>query len=202
MKDDSGFEDILSRLIAQSGFGRKVLIGGLLSFVPGLNFFAFGYLYRFSNRARKTGELGLPEWEDLRGLFFDGLRFAVAWLAYWVLPILALCALSALLRSVSLGLVGYLVFAAGFALSPALFSSALYRLQTRSDFRDLLDVVLIFRMTVLKLRTFLLPALVFVGFFAVAWPLYGLAFFIGFTLVIAYSGATFSRLERRRAVFL
>jgi hypothetical protein len=202
MNDDPSFEEVLSGLIAQSGFGRKVLIGGLLSFVPVLNFLAFGYLFRFSRRFRKSGDHRLPEWEDPRGLFLDGLRFTVVWLAYWLLPLLVLAGLSALLGEIGLGLVGYLLFAAGFALSPVLFSSALYRLQTRDDLRDLRDVALILRMTLLKLRSFLLPAFVFVGIFAVGWPVYGFAFFAGFCFAIAYAGATFTRLERRRLVFL
>ncbi len=202
MNNDPGFEEVLSGLIAQSGFARKILIGGLLSFVPILNILAFGFLYRFSRTVRGGVDHRLPEWDDPRGLFLDGLRFAVAWLAYWLLPLLLAGAAAALLEAIGLGLVGYLLFAAAFALSPVLFSSALYRLQTHEDLRDLLDVLLILRMTFLKLQAFVLPALVFVGIFALGWPLYGFAFFAGFCLVIGYAGVTFSRLERRRLVFL
>ena len=88
MKEMPIFEEVFNRLIKSPRFGVKFLIGGLLSFVPILNIFAFGYLYRLSRAVRKSGQPALPAWNNWSGLFLDGLRFGVVWLVFWVLPIL------------------------------------------------------------------------------------------------------------------
>lgn len=186
------------RLIRQPGFGLKLLIGGLLSFVPIVNIFAFGYLYRFSRKTRATGHVSLPEWTDWRALFFDGLRFGVVWLAYWLLPIFLMSLLSGLLATIRLGAISYLVISITVLISPILFSSALYRLQMRSDFKDLLDVALIFRMTYIEMPRFVIPAFVFLGIFALSVPLYGFAVFFGFLMLIAYTGLCYRSLENGR----
>lgn len=196
MKETPIFEEVFMRLIRQPGFGLKLLIGGLLSFVPVLNLFAFGYLYRFSKQTRKTGAVLLPEWSDWKGLFFDGLKFAVVWLAYWLLPILIAAILSKVLRGIGLGAIAYLVFSVIFVLTPVLFSSALYRLQMRSDFKDLLDVVLIVRMSYLEFSRFLIPALTFLGIFSLLAPLYGFAVFFGFMMLIAFTAVCYRAIEQ------
>ena len=173
MKETPIFEEVFMRLIRQPGFGLELLIGGLLSFVPIVNIFAFGYLYRFSRKTRATGHVSLPEWTDWRALFFDGLRFGVVWLAYWLLPIFLMSLLSGLLATIRLGAISYLVISITVLISPILFSSALYRLQMRSDFKDLLDVALIFRMTYIEMPRFVIPAFVFLrdirAFRATVW---------------------------------
>jgi hypothetical protein len=78
-----------------------------------------------------------------------------------------------------------------------LFSSALYRLQMKSDFKDLLDVGLILRMSYRELPRFIIPALVFLGILAFALPLYGFALFAGFLMLIAYTGLCYRSLVNR-----
>ncbi|MGJ8641184.1 MAG: DUF4013 domain-containing protein [Opitutaceae bacterium] len=197
MKGTPIFEEVFMRLIRQPGFGLKLLIGGLLSFVPIVNFLAFGFLYRFSRNTRKTGQLTLPAWDDWQGLFFDGLRFAVVWVGYWLLPIALMSLLSGLLGQIGLGAIAYLIFTLTVLISPVLFSSALYRLQMRSDFKDLLDVPLIFRMTYMEMARFIIPAFVFLGVFALAIPFYGFAVFFGFLMLIAHTGLCYRALEHR-----
>lgn len=197
MKEKPIFEEVFTRLVQLPGFGLKLLIGGLLSFVPIVNIFAFGYLYRFSRRTRRTGQLSLPEWDDWSGLFMDGLKFAVVWLAYWLLPLLLASVISGVLGGLGLGALSYLLFSVVLLLSPVLFSSALYRLQMRSNFKDLLDVGLIIRMTYMELSRFIIPAFVFLGVFALALPIYGFAVFGGFLLLIAYTGLCYRSIEHR-----
>jgi len=193
------FEEIFMRLVRLPNLWVKVLIGGLLSFVPILNIFAFGYLYRFSKKLRSTGQLQLPEWEDWRGLFFDGLRFALVWLLYWLLPIVLAIVLFRALRYQGLASLAYLILTSVTFLSSIFFTSALYRYQMRSDYRDLLDVVLIVRMTYMKFSRFALPAFVFFGMLALALPLYGFALFFGFLILIAYTNLCYSVLEQRNS---
>ena len=200
MKEKPIFEEVFTQLIRQPDFWLKVLIGGLLSFVPIVNFLAFGYLYRFSLQARRSGQLSLPEWNDWAGLFADGLKFAVVWLAYWLLPLLLALVVSSVIGGLGLGALSWLLLSSVFLISPVLFSSALYRLQMRSDFKDLLDVVLIIRMTYMEFSRFILPAFVFLGICALALPIYGFALFAGFLLLIAHTGLCYRAIEHRKGV--
>jgi len=200
MKETPIFEEVFSRMLGLPGFWVKVLIGGLLSFVPVVNIFAFGYLLRLSSRVRKTGQLVLPEWSDWSGLFKDGLRFAVVWLFYWLLPVLLAAAFASIIGFFGLGALAYLIFSVVFLLAPILFSSALYRYQMRSNLKDLIDVALIIRMTAGSLDRLIIPALVFAGIFAVAAPLYGFAVFFGFGVLVIYTSLSFRIIEQRQSV--
>ena len=202
MKETPIFEEVFSRLLGLSGFWLKVLVGGLLSFIPVVNFFAFGYLLRFSGELRRSGRIALADWDDWGGLFVDGLRFALVWLVYWLLPVLLAGALSAVIAAVGLGAVSWLLFSLVFLAAPILFSAALYRYNRRNDLRDLSDLVLVLRMSYGAFPRLVVPALVFAGICAVAAPLYGFAAFFGFLVVIAHTTLSFRAIERRRSVAL
>ncbi|MEN8662478.1 MAG: DUF4013 domain-containing protein [Lentimonas sp.] len=198
MKETPIFEEVFMHLIRQPGFGLKLLIGGLLSFVPIMNIFAFGYLYRLALHIRNTGEITLPEWNDWRALFLDGLRFAVVWLSYWFLPVVIIYMLSRALDPVGLGAISHLVLSITFLIASILFCSALYRLQMRSDFKDLLDIQLIARMVHMEFQRFVIPALVFLGISALSYHLYGFTLFFGFLVLITYTGLRYRSLEQGR----
>ncbi|MFT4900994.1 MAG: hypothetical protein ACI81V_000261 [Lentimonas sp.] len=200
MKETPIFEEVFINLIRQPSFLGKVLIGGLLSFVPLVNILAFGYLYRFARRTRRMGQLSLPEWTDWRGLFFDGLRFTVVWLIYWAAPVFIAFLLGELLEAIHFGALSYLLFGSVFILASIVFCAALYRLQTRSDFKDLLDLPLILNMSMQGSSRFAVPAIVFFGLFAWAGPLYGVSLFAGFIFMIAHSVLYYRTLERRVSV--
>ena len=200
MKETPIFEEVFDRLIKLPGFWVKLLIGGLLSFVPILNLFAFGYLYRLSRAVRKSGEPVLPSWSDWPGLFMDGVRFAVVWLAYWLLPICLVAGLSWLLTMIHLGALTNIVFLTTVLLSTVLFNSALYRYNMRKDYRDLLDVALILRMTWMELPRLIVPAFVFLGLFVLLLPFYGFALFGGFLMLITYTSLRYRSIERKQSV--
>jgi len=202
MKETPIFEEVFMRTLRLRSLWTNVLIGGLLSFVPLLNFFAFGYLLRLSKALREGASLTLPDWSDWQGLFVDGLKFAVVWLAYWLLPLLLAFILASLLSGLGLFAIGYLVLSVVVLVSPVLFTSALYRYNTRSDFRALLDVALIIRMTCMKFFRFLVPSLAFAGICVLAAPLYGFALFFGFLIFIIHTSLVFRAIEQRRAVAL
>jgi hypothetical protein len=58
---------------ADKEWKRKVLIGGVLNIIPVINFFAIGYAYSLFGKALRRQQLSLPEWEDWRDLFVQGL---------------------------------------------------------------------------------------------------------------------------------
>jgi len=197
MKETPIFEEVFHRLLKQPQFATRFLVGGLLSFVPVVNLFAFGYLYRVARRIRRDGSIQLPEWTDWQGLFVDGLRFAVPWLAYFLLPVGLAFGLSALLGMIHFSFVSILLGSLVLLLAPLVFCAALFRLQTRDRFEDLLDVVLIFRMTWAKLPQFIVPALAFLGLFAFRFPFYGFVDFFGFLMLVVYTTLSYHWIERR-----
>ena len=202
MRERPTFEEVFTKLVREPDLPLKFLVGGLLCFVPVINIFAFGYLYRFADRLRRHGDMRLPEWTDWRGLFLDGLRFTVVWLLYWVLPLLLGALVHGFFKSVGIGALAYVAFSAVFLMAPVLFASALLRLQKRADMRDLMDVGLILRMAAGDLRGFVIPCLVFLGLFALALPLYGFAVFAAFLVLVAYSSLCYRRFESRPSITL
>ena len=187
-------------MLGLRGFWVKVLVGGVLSFVPVVNLFAFGYLLRLNKGIRQSGRIALPEWTDWGGLFMDGLKFAVVWLVYWLVPLLLAYAVASLVGMVGMGILAYMVVTISFLLAPILFSSALYRYSMRSDFKDLLDLGLIVRMSYGVFPHLIIPALAFVGIFALAAPLYGIAIFLGFAVLITHTAVSFRTIEQRRTM--
>ena len=202
MKEMPIFEEVFNHLIKLPGFWVKFLIGGLLSFVPILNIFAFGYLYRLSLRVRKSGQPVLPAWNNWPGLFRDGLRFAVVWLVYWLLPILLASLIAWLMTFVLLGALTSIFFLTVVLFSTVLFSSALYRYNMRQDLKDLSDVSLIFRMTWMEIPRLILPAFVSLGLLVLLQPFYGFAIFSGFLLFLSYTSLRYQSIEENRSVSL
>ena len=147
MKNHPSFEEVVRRLVRQSDFIRKSVIGGLLAFIPIINLFVFGFLYRFAKRLLREGSLELPEWEDWGGLFRDGLRFLAPWSLYWLLPVLIGWGLATWFASIGFGFISYIVFSLLFAVSPLLFIAALFRCLRPGALRNLADFVLIIRIT-------------------------------------------------------
>ena len=200
MKEMPIFEEVFNRLIRLPEFRVKFLIGGLLSFVPIVNIFAFGYLYRLSRAVRKSGQPALPAWNNWSGLFLDGLRFTVVWLVFWLLPILLASLIAWLMPFIYLGALTSIFFLTSVLLSTVLFSSALYRYNMRRNFKDLLDLLLILRMTGMEMPRLILPGFVFLGFLVLLQPFYGFAIFGGFLLLITYTSLRFRSIERNPPV--
>ncbi|TVP75037.1 MAG: DUF4013 domain-containing protein [Puniceicoccaceae bacterium] len=203
MKETPIFEEVLQGLLKQPGLWQKLLLGGLLAFVPVLNIFAFGYLYRLSRAVRHSGRPVLPAWgllDDWRALFMDGLRFAVVWLAFWLLPILLAVLVGWLVSQVGLAALSNAVLCSAFLLATLLFSSALYRYNMRKNFRDLLDFGLILRMSWMELPRLLVPVFFFLGLVVWLMPFYGFTLFAGFILLITYTSLRYRSLETRQSV--
>jgi len=71
---------------------KKLALGGLIAFIPILNFAAFGYLVEVVKNVRNGDERPLPDWGDGLGQFFiDGVMVFVAMLVYSLPVILLAC---------------------------------------------------------------------------------------------------------------
>jgi len=200
MKETPIFEEVFERLTKVPGFWLNLLIGGLLTFIPVVNVFAFGYLFRVSRAVRKTGQPVLPDWDDWAEMFLDGLRFTVVWVGYWLLPILLGVLMTWLMALVGLGALANVVLWLTVLLVTVLFSSALYRYNMRCEFRDLLDIMLILRLSRVELPRLVVPMLVFLGLMILLLPFYGFALFSGFLILITYTSLRFRAIEKRQSV--
>jgi hypothetical protein len=61
---------------------KKVLLGGVISLVPILNFAATGYSLEVTKRVLKNDPRPLPEWDDIGGKLVKGLLVAVIGFVY------------------------------------------------------------------------------------------------------------------------
>ena len=71
---------------------KKVLLGGVISLVPILNFAATGYSLEVTRRVLNNDPRPLPEWDDIGGKLVKGLLYTVVAFVY-ALPILLLACL-------------------------------------------------------------------------------------------------------------
>ena len=70
---------------------QKVLIGGIISLIPIVNFAATGYFLEQTKRVTEARELPLPEWDNFGGYFMKGLMTFVATFVYSLPAILIYC---------------------------------------------------------------------------------------------------------------
>jgi hypothetical protein len=72
---------------------KKILIGGVLLFIPIVNFVVIGYFIEALRNTAEGRELPLPEWDDFGGKFMKGLMAAIASFLY-ALPIMIIYGVS------------------------------------------------------------------------------------------------------------
>ena len=185
---------VCTRLFGRPGWIPKVLLGGGLSFIPGLNLFALGYLFIYGRQLRRGGRVDLPEWSEMNWpeLFICGLRLFGLLILYIGLPMLAGWIVSLLLYFLTFGLLGVVAYfplaICGF-FSPMFFLSAFMAYLKHEEFRDAFQIRILAQEVLSGWKPLALPVVAFWGIFLLAIPLYGLSFFIGAWVLIAYSSA-------------
>ena len=170
-------EEIIKHLIKLPKFWVSLLLGSLLSFVPIVNIFAFGYLHQVFRGVYRLGVPALPPWHNWRELFLDGLRFTIVWIFYWIVPILLAAGLSSTLTHFGLGVFSGILFFTIILLSNTLFIAAISHYHIRENFKDLLSFRLIFNNARIVFPNLIVPSVVFLGFFLWLLPFYGLGLF-------------------------
>ena len=71
---------------------KKILIGGVVLFVPIVNFAAIGYMIQIIRNVRAGQPLPLPEWDQFGQYFKDGLWIFLIFLV-WAIPIIVVSCL-------------------------------------------------------------------------------------------------------------
>ena len=187
-------EAVCGKLFGRPGWVAKALWGGLLSFVPVLNVLALGYLVEYTLRLRRLREWELPEWRDQNfpNLFVEGLRALLILLAYVGVPLLAGWLLSEIIELLTfdlLGIVSYFPLAlAGFA-APFFFLSGIHSYLSDGLFSDAWQIRTVITTSKKFWPRLAIPVIAFWGIFLLAIPLYGLSFFLGLWVLLAYSTA-------------
>ncbi len=170
---------------------QKILIGGLLMFVPIVNLFALGYLYRYAKSILKSGRFQLPNWEEWAKLFLEGLIFIGVLFLYTLVPILAGWAIYLFIAKITMGYLGWFPFfpvSLALVLGPSLTLVGLFSIMEGAKADSLfLKVGKYFKKIFKFWKLLLIGNLAFLGLQFVGFPLYGLAFFIGFLFLIPYT---------------
>ena len=71
---------------------KKILIGGVVGFIPIVNFASIGYMVQIIRNVRDGQALPLPEWDEFGKLFMDGLWVFLIFLV-WSIPIILVACL-------------------------------------------------------------------------------------------------------------
>lgn len=188
-------EPICKRLLADSTWILKCLLGAVLLAVPVLHFFACGYFYEVMNRVRRGEEPTLPEWEDWRRLFLNGVATFVIFLVFTVAPLFVAWLFSRPLSYLGAGWFSYLPLTPVLLLSFPVTAASLYLYQKREDYRDAFRPWVLLRM----LRTvgwpLVTPTFALIGFLVAGLPLLTFTVFVGFAVFSAVYAAMFREAE-------
>jgi VanZ family protein len=71
-------------MFEDEGWIMKIVIGGILLFIPIVNFIALGYMLETLKKVADGQDIPLPEWADFGGKFMKGLMIFVIGLVYTI----------------------------------------------------------------------------------------------------------------------
>lgn len=214
------FEEICEKLTSDEHFFLRLFVWGLITSVPILNILALGYLYRYAQVVRRSGNCVLPttNFRDWKGLFLDGLRFLLILCLFLVFPVLVVGTLAYSVLGGVLLLVGHpamTIFGSLFVLltviaclplalvvfiGPVVTVAALFIFQGDPRLEELARLDRILGLVRAAGRRIFVPSFSFCGLLVVGLPLSGFALFLGFAVVIAYFTITFAVLEKRSSM--
>ncbi len=185
-------------MISQSNWGGKMLLGGLLMAIPFVHFFALGYLYRLLEDSRRGAPLALPDWDDWRKLFMDGLVFFLFLLFFAVVPVLLMWLVSRLPLLNLFGPLSYVPMIPAVLLGAPLTAAGLYCYQARQSFKDACDFRRIVDLVRTDAEAMFVPTLALLGFLLAGAPVLPLTFFVGAVPLFWFYFVLFHQRETRR----
>lgn len=193
-------ELVCKRLFSSPVWIVRIIVGGLLLFVPVVDFFAFGYLYAMVEQARRGEALTFPEWGEWRRLFRDGIATFVIFAILGALPILAgwLLSLPLRLSPIDYGVLRYLPMAPMVMLAGPLSAAGVYQFQKRGEYRDAFRLPVLISMLRASKGYFWVPTLALIGFLVVGSPLGPFTVFTGLAVSWVFYAAYFRHVEETR----
>lgn len=182
---------IIEKIKADQEYVQKIIIGGLLMFIPVVNIFALGYLYRYAKQVRATGRMELPNWDSWGRLFCAGLIFLGIGLLFGVLPVLIGWSISGAIEKITFGYLGwfpYFPLSISLLIAPSLTLLAVFSILDGDSFEILFKKFGdYFRIMGKHWKELTLGNVAFIGFCIVGLPLYGFTSFISLMLLIPYT---------------
>jgi hypothetical protein len=205
-------EQVCKRLFSDSSWFLKCLTGALLLAVPGAHFFAFGYLYEIVDRARRDDLDVLPEWDDWKRLFLNGVSAFVIFCVLGLLPVAVAGGLVALvgqlldwvglitlkLPRMIVGSLLYLPVAVAIVLALPLTVAGLYQYQRREEYADAFRPWVLMAMLRSTRAHFYVPTFAFAGFLVLGSPLMTFTAFIALLAGWAFYAIFFREVEHAR----
>ena len=188
-------EKVLGNIFKSPGAWAKILVGTCLSIIPVLNIFALGYIYRFTLQIRQGYRIELPEWDNWKDLFLDGLKFFLLLLVWLGIPVLIGWFINWVVGTVAENF-GKLAFMMSIPFGFALVAASLFRFQTFESFKDALDFNKIMWMYIVTFKFGLFPLLAACGIFWLTGMLSILLLFTISLLIFAYFTSLFRTLEK------
>jgi hypothetical protein len=188
-------ELICKRLLADSTWILKCLLGAVLLAVPGLHFFACGYFYEVMNRVRRGEEVSFPEWEDWQRLFMNGVAAFVIFLVFTAAPLLIAWVFSRPLSFLGGGLFSYLPLTPVLLLSLPVTAASLYLYQKREEYSDAFRPWVLLRMLRSVGWPLVVPTFALIGFLVAGLPLLTFTVFVAFAISSAVYAAMFREAE-------
>lgn len=193
-------ELVCKRLFADSSWFIKSIVGALLLLVPVAHFLAFGYLYQLIQRARRGDAVLLPEWEDWRRLFADGIPAFLIFFVLGVLPVAVAWLFTFPLRVLAYGVFVYLPMVPVVMIVGPLVVAGIYQFQKREDYTDAFRLPVLGKMLRASRGRFVLPTLALIGLLTAGYPLATFTVFVGFAGSWTYYAAHFRFIEESRRV--
>lgn len=194
-----------------SRYATRWILGGLLMYIPVLNFFSLGYLSKTS-RLLIIGGLGLPTWDEKNKIWFEGVRALFVIILYEAIPCFLFSSgfFLVTLSNVT-AFFGNIVMVASYVAALVLtffIPFALSIFAEYSDFRKALEYERIFK----AIREVIVPYVIgYVSTLAalfVCWVIIRIPYFVGFILssVLSYyillvSTYFFAELYKKTALF-
>ncbi len=191
-------ELVCKRLFAGSAWFVKSVVGALLLVVPVAHFFAFGYLYELIARARRGEGVELPDWDDWRRLFVNGVPAFIIFMVLGVAPVLLAWLLTWPLRLLAYGAFVYLPVVPAILIAGPLTAAGIYQYQKREEYRDAFRLGILAAMLRSSRARFWLPTFALIGFVVVGYPLMTFTVFVAFAASWTYYAAYFRFVEQSR----
>jgi hypothetical protein len=191
-------EQVCKRLFSGPTWFVKCVIGALLLAIPVAHFFAFGYFYALIDRARRGDSLELPDWEDWRRLFVNGITAFVIFLALGAVPIAVGWLLTLPWRWAPIGVFVYLPMVPAVMLAGPLTAAGIYQFQKREQYRDALRAYVLVMMLASSKGRFLVPTFALVGFLVALCPLMTFTLFVGLAANLTFYAVFFRAVEETR----
>ena len=171
------------------------MIGAVLLAVPVAHFFACGYIYEIINRARRGEPLDLPEWDDWRRLFTNGVAAFMVFVVFTLVPLSAGWVLTRPLYWLGAGWFSYMPLMPVLLVCFPLTAASLYLYQKREDYRDALRPWVLLRMLSATGLPLVVPTLALVGLLVTGLPFMTFTLFVGFCAAGAFYSARFQAVE-------